>query len=167
MLLKEHAIRIENVKRKNTTYRLYIFNCKDCNKELKIQIQTLKRHSGKCNRCVQRGIPFQATFNELKKTSARRDFECNLTFIEFLDFTNETKCHYCYSEIKWNPYTKDDNGKVLSRAYNLDRKDSVKGYSKENCVVCCWRCNQTKNNVYSYEEWFGMTSYFRNRKNES
>lgn len=164
MLLKEKAIRIENIKRDNTTYRIYVYKCTDCDKELKIQVQTLKRHSGKCTRCVQRGEPYKALYNELIKNSKRRNIEFSLSFNEFLEYTKEYSCHYCYNEIKWNPFTKDNEGNILSRAYNLDRKDSSKGYIKENCVVCCWRCNQTKNNVYSYEEWFGMTSYFRNKK---
>ena len=42
--------------------------------------------------------------------------------IESLGLTEEEKCHYCGAEL---------------RGYNLDRKDNTKGYSKENCVVCC------------------------------
>lgn len=38
-------------------------------------------------------------------------------------------------------------------AYYLDRKDSFEGYSVENCVVCCSRCNQAKSNFFTYEQW--------------
>lgn len=48
--------------------------------------------------------------------------------------------------------------------YNLDRIDNNKGYIFSNLVVCCWRCNNSKGNRYSFEEWFGMTKFFRDKK---
>jgi hypothetical protein len=55
------------------------------------------------------------------------------------------------------------DGKATSRAYQLDRKDNALGYSVDNCVVCCHRCNDAKSNGYDYEEWYGMTAYFRSK----
>jgi hypothetical protein len=40
-----------------------------------------------------------------------------------------------------------------STAYNLDRKDATKGYFRDNCVACCARCNRSKSNTFSFEEW--------------
>ena len=50
---------------------------------------------------------------------------------------------------------------VRSTAYNLDRKDSIKGYTKENCVVCCKRCNRAKSNLFSYEEWLEIGKFIQ------
>jgi len=84
--------------------------------------------------------------------------ECNLKFEEFLEFTSITKCHYCNAQINWVKH----GGKS---AYYLDRKDNDKGYSKSNCVVCCPRCNFGKSSRFTYDEWYGMTKYFRDRQN--
>jgi|SRR5579872_400492 len=32
-------------------------------------------------------------------------------------------------------------------AISIDRKDSLKGYVAENVVLCCWRCNQMKQDL--------------------
>lgn len=71
-------------------------------------------------------------------------------------FTKIKVCHYCWDEIVWKEHD--------ARRYNLDRKDNRQGYSAENCVVCCSRCNMGKSNMFSYDEWYGMTSYLRYRE---
>ena len=65
-----------------------------------------------------------------------------------LDFTKINNCHYCGDDILWVKHT----GTGQHR-YNLDRKDSNKGYSKDNCVVCCKKCNYMKGSEFSYEEF--------------
>jgi len=79
----------------------------------------------------------------------------DITFEQFLEFTNISECHYCNSPIVWK--------KSGSRTYNLDRKDNNKGYLLNNLVVCCYKCNKGKREIYTYEEWYGMTEYFRKR----
>jgi hypothetical protein len=37
----------------------------------------------------------------------------------------------------------------------------------DNCVVCCGRCNKSKSNTFSYEEWLavgGAIERFRNER---
>ncbi len=48
----------------------------------------------------------------------------------------------------------------------LDRKDNDVGYIFDNVVSCCWRCNDAKSNAYTYLEWFNMTKYFRDLKDD-
>ena len=76
---------------------------------------------------------------------------------EFLEFTSTTSCHYCHAGITWTKFNVTKHG----NAYNLDRKDHTKNYVKENLVVCCARCNWGKQDQFTYEEWYGMTAYFR------
>jgi hypothetical protein len=62
-----------------------------------------------------------------------------LTYDNFLAFTEIKKCHYCGEPVDWQPYNKQTS--------NLDRKDNTKGYGVENCVVCCGTCNKMKRNM--------------------
>ncbi len=170
MLRKEDALTTELVEYdsirsgKKRKQRVYIYKCIECDNLVRSQQQTLKSHSGKCNICGQRGEPFRARYNELLKNSVRRNYEITLTFEEFLTFTKINNCHYCLEHIIWYPYTRDIvNRKAMSRKYQLDRKNNDLGYTLENCVVCCTRCNYSKNARYTYEEWYGMTEYFRNK----
>ena len=84
-----------------------------------------------------------------------RKIEVSLTYEEFLEFTKTSKCFYCDAAVKWKEFSSGGYG------YNLDRKDNSLSYTKENCVVCCKRCNMGKRDTFTFEEWYGMTSYFR------
>jgi hypothetical protein len=74
--------------------------------------------------------------------------------------TSGAGCHYCHAPVYWAKVNK--TGKPFG--YNLDRKDSAEGYTNQNCVICCHRCNRGKNNLFTYDEWFAMTSMFRKRR---
>ena len=45
------------------------------------------------------------------------------------------------------------NGKFISHARFLDRKDNTQGYLKDNCVVCCTSCNKLRSNKFTYKEF--------------
>lgn len=60
--------------------------------------------------------------------------------------------------VESNVFTVENAINTQTRTYG---KDNSLGYSVSNCVVCCHRCNDAKSNGYSYEQWFGMTAYFR------
>jgi hypothetical protein len=53
--------------------------------------------------------------------------------------------------------------KKHGQGHQLDRKDNHLGYLPGNVAPCCGRCNAAKGSRYSYEEWWGMTAYFRDR----
>jgi hypothetical protein len=99
----------------------------------------------------KRKRPFEAVYNSFIHTSERDGKPNTLTYEEFVAFANIPECHYCGAEIVWRMYTYF-RGKHQLR-YNLDRKDNAVGYTKENCVVCCKRCNQAKLNHFTYDEW--------------
>jgi hypothetical protein len=40
------------------------------------------------------------------------------------------------------------------------------GYVEVNVVGCCKRCNIAKGNRFTYDEWYGMTEYFRRATGE-
>ena len=171
MLDKKDAIRVDVVEYgeslrfgKFRKQKVYIFLCVECKSEIRSQGQHLIKHSGKCVSCSQFNDPYRASYNELIRTCERRDREISLTYEDFLTFTKISECHYCRSKIIWHPHTKKNGREVLgSRSYKLDRMDNNLGYTKINCVVCCWKCNSAKGNKYTYEEWYGMTAFLRNK----
>lgn len=102
-----------------------------------------------------------------KMSSYRRD--ATLKKVEFLLNKEEFKeklqgdCHYCGEKPKlWSPYISETgdpfsryNGKV-DKEYmistkvpvnGVDRISSKKGYTIDNTVSCCWKCNMMKNTL--------------------
>lgn len=107
-----------------------------------------------CLKC--RGYkPFESLFNRLGHSGKHH---VSITFSQFLEFTKIKNCHYCSAPIAW--VSRATAEQKASRC-NLDRKDSAKGYSKNNCVVCCTRCNRAKNNHFTYEEWMQIGDLIR------
>lgn len=92
-------------------------------------------------------FPFKRTFTKLKKSAERKSLPLSITYEQFLEFTKINECFYCKNKINWIKH-----GKKVS-SYNLDRKDSFKGYHVDNVVVCCWKCNNLKSNKVSHEDF--------------
>jgi hypothetical protein len=128
--------------------------CATC--EIGFWIRPSRRSRKYCSQTCSRGKqgawkrPYEWMYNRLVKTCEQTKWALELTYEDFRTFTFIDMCHYCDAKIPWQPYaTRAKNG----CAYYLDRKDSFKGYSVYNCVVCCSRCNQSKSNSFTYEQW--------------
>ncbi len=131
---------------------VYILQCKDCNNN-EVKLRKSEFDHGiirKCKFCANKKRPHESIYNQLKKNE--RNIDVLLTYDEYLEFTKETNCYYCNALISWYPYGME-KGEYHTRAYFLDRKDHNGPYSKENCVVCCTRCNRFKSNFFSFEEF--------------
>lgn len=74
-----------------------------------------------------------------RKGRRARELEFNLTREEFEELI-EDNCYYC--GIK--PNTKAEKNKQTFFWNGIDRLDSSKGYTKNNCVTCCKDCNKAK-----------------------
>lgn len=158
--------------------RYYKCKCstKECNVISDIDIYVFKKWSGYCKKCsnlkkltaIDRKLhttakrPYEALYNNLIKQAKRRKKQFSLTLNDFVEFTKQSRCHYCYSNITWTKVNLSTNGFRT----NLDRKDNSKGYEVENLVVCCWRCNNGRRNLFTYEEWFRMTKFFRDNTDQ-
>lgn len=82
-------------------------------------------------------------------SAKKRNLEWNLTKEEFTKLT-QSNCQYCNIEPKQE---RKPPGAYGSYIYNgIDRIDSLLGYVIENCVPCCFQCNQAKMD-YSLEEF--------------
>ena len=80
----------------------------------------------KCNTSKTRGIGFELTLS---------------------DFTRLVKKKTCYYSGQKLVLRQGDRNNLT-----LDRKDSTKGYTKENTVVCAWWVNQMKNELFEKPE---------------
>jgi hypothetical protein len=96
------------------------------------------------------------------------DQTVEIAYEQFLSLISKSVCHYCHAPVtrtKFNPAGTKRNGgtRKAHNAYYLDRKDNAKGYTIDNLVTCCTRCNYAKGDRFTYEEWFEMTECFRRR----
>jgi|HubBroStandDraft_1064217.scaffolds.fasta_scaffold20558_4 hypothetical protein len=104
--------------------------------------------------------PFEALYHILASEARRSRFSrVEMSYIEFLSFTSIKQCHYCGELLQWAE--RINREKLPYTGYNLDRKDSSLGYTKENCVACCCFCNRTKGNRFTYDEFKLIASTIR------
>jgi hypothetical protein len=151
--------------------RIY-YKCRcDCGIEVDVLSDNLncgKRKSTKSCGCLQKELtalrtrlePYRNIFNHLLKAARQRNIEVTLSFNDYIDIiNNNTNCHYCSTLLVWSEF----GGPNRYMGYNIDRKDNDLGYTRDNCVACCDRCNKSKSNIWSYNEWRKMTSCFRSQ----
>jgi hypothetical protein len=139
------------------------WKCKcDCGNEGIVPSHSLRCHKSESCGCTKKLPSYMALYNFLLRASNISNKACELTFEDFVHFTSTTKCHYCNAPIQWI-----EHNLRCGKSYHLDRMNNSIGYTKNNCVVCCTRCNLSKGDRYTYSEWHLMTECFRNRKIEA
>ncbi len=70
-------------------------------------------------------------FSQVKSRAKKRKLNFDLTLDTYVAIISDGICAYCSS-----PLPECGSG--------LDRKDSTLGYSVNNCVPCCRRCNEIR-----------------------
>jgi hypothetical protein len=97
----------------------------------------------------------EAQFREAKRLALLRKSIWDLTLEDFKEFSKISTCVYCGNEIRWGEIRprKDRKCGRVSDNLNLDRIDNSKGYTKNNVLVCCKRCNQVRNSHFTVEEF--------------
>lgn len=76
--------------------------------------------------------------NRIKNDKQKTD----LTYEDYVEFTNIKNCTYCNSLIPWVEYGDNTPG------FFLDRKINSLCHMKSNLVVCCGICNFTKRDFF-------------------
>lgn len=102
------------------------------------------------------------TYFNYKRSATVRGLEFSLSFEDFLALTKQN-CIYCGSEPKGIQKTPSLNGNHI---YNgLDRVNNNLGYTIENVVPCCKRCNKGKSNISKEEflEWIDSVYRYQHR----
>jgi hypothetical protein len=156
--MKQISLKPENAieRRAHTNGRKYfLFKCGtvNCSNTLSVGAAPcqLKRATGYCTSCHRKKRPYGIIFNRIAENSKQKSIPNSLTYSQFLEFTKVKVCVYCEELVEWMEHIPAHYRGHYG--YNLDRKDSSKGYSKENCVVCCKICNWSKNELFSHEEF--------------
>jgi hypothetical protein len=95
------------------------------------------------------GAAFSALLNEYKQSARKNGVVFFLSDNEFRKLTS-SDCYYCGQKpegIRWSASRRE------SYSFNgVDRKEGILGYSLDNCVSCCWDCNEMKSDR-SHEEF--------------
>lgn len=87
--------------------------------------------------------------SQYKLSDRRKGLEYDVD-IDYLISVFSKKCIYCDS----------------SERIGLDRKDNNIGHMKYNCVPCCYRCNTTRQNNFTFEEMIKLGVAIKEIDNE-
>lgn len=147
-------IAIEKVSTPNTNSGGYYWNCLcDCGNYKKVRVGHLTTGNVKSCGCLSKLPNGKAAFNAMYYRygydASRRGYSFELTKDQFKKLTSQN-CHYCNTK----PETEFCHCNYLTPyiCNGIDRKDNSKGYSLDNCLPCCGRCNRMKMED-NYEEF--------------
>jgi len=98
------------------------------------------------------GYQLTAKLRGYKERALQKNQEWKLTDDEALEcFVSD--CYYCGQRSVWDLRTLPAGAKL--KPSGIDRLKNDVGYTKENVVPCCYRCNVAKNNL-EIEDFLGM-----------
>lgn len=98
-------------------------------------------------------------FRRLKKNSFQDKVPVNMTETEFVEWFNrqEMKCHYCKAQLEF-VYGRHWNWNGLT----IDRVNPQIGYTIDNIVLACRRCNIIKGHWFTKDQMLEIaTKYLR------
>lgn len=128
---------------------LYLAKC-NCGNDFEIVYDQFKRGdkiSCGCRRGAKFGLSSKTLgnhYSNYKKGAKQRKYSFDLTIEEFKDLVTD-KCAYCGENPVLNLKTID---KEKCYVFNgIDRVNSNFGYSVDNCVSCCSKCNYAKRSM--------------------
>ena len=151
---KNQAYEVLNFDHKNRENRLfYKVKCLKCGSELIMRKDSILGASDKgCIKCKGNNkIPNSNSiknilFGHYKSMAIYRGLHWDLTKEQFNNLISEN-CYYCGNTPKEQQSLKRYNKTGIPVLTNgVDRIDSNKGYSIDNCVPCCTICNRMKLN---------------------
>lgn len=136
----------------------------DCGKETEVSDYLLKKGMSASCGCIDsilvralskpRGADgLSQVFASYRSNALRRNYTFKLSIDQLESLTKEN-CFYCNSEpsnrsVRGSTQEIRDHGGYI---YNgIDRMDNTKGYSLDNCVACCSKCNIAKSDMSTAE----------------
>lgn len=173
------VIAFDHVQNKRLYYKCI---CKNCGANIIVRKDgILDVQSTKCIRCKGNGVipskhsPINVYRYHYKQGALSRGFEWNLSNAEFEHLISQD-CYYCgekpkaIQSLKRYIHVKDD-----IKVNGIDRLDSLKGYTIDNCVPCCTMCNRMKLNytvdnfiqhVHKIANYYKSSTTIENATNE-
>lgn len=152
---------IERKRENNTTF--YICNC-DCGNQIITTHSNLLSDSCRSCGCLQKELLSKRSIKSLKEVIVNQIYtyykrNAKVRLIEWYLTKDQVSelvfqpCFYC--EIIGGTITKTNHGNRAMANNGIDRKDNTLPYTIENCLPCCKRCNQAKNDMsfYEFKEW--------------
>lgn len=154
--------------------------CKcECGTERIISGGNLKGGKSKSCGCLQKQIVFEKNSLPIGESSG-----LNVLYKNYINSANARHLVFCLSKDDFEKLTKQNcrycgieprqikkptNGNVGIYIYNgIDRIDSKKGYTVDNCVPCCGNCNYAKKRMTEeeFKEWVKrIYNYFVKNEN--
>ena len=115
----------------------------------KIRIQKMCSNCRKTNsHRIGIDTAFKTLFSDYKRNAKTRHFEFSISENDFKSLTQQA-CFYCGNAPTYVKHAKRGN-----YIYNgVDRRNNDIGYTMENCVPCCKKCNYAKHTLTT-EEFF-------------
>lgn len=89
-----------------------------------------------------------ALFGQYKRGAKHRHLQFDLTNKDFISIVGQA-CHYCHAA-PLHPYLRGASASPFV-GNGIDRYDGTQGYTLNNCVPCCKRCNFSKNTMHGDE----------------
>lgn len=130
--------------------------CNKCGTNRSIEYFAIDRsrkrgHASTCKFCKRkyskkiyssRKTSIDMRFSSLVHTTKKKNLELSITKDQYEKIIKNKNCHYC------------DIPLDTQRGYCLDRKDNNLGYILNNVLPCCARCNMSRQDNFTTEEWF-------------
>lgn len=91
---------------------------------------------------------FNETYGQYKKSARMRGYAFELSKEQFREIITQP-CIYCGETLTQEKTKRDANGTF--KYTGIDRYDNTKGYTLDNAVPCCCKCNRIKTDM-SIEE---------------
>ncbi len=97
-----------------------------------------------------------------KKANAKKEgIKFTIKKREFIKWYKSQKLECIYCNIKPENFKQTEDTHLLTQIIlGIDRTDNKKGYDIDNITLSCRRCNNIKNNFFSYEEMKFIGSKF-------
>lgn len=126
----------------------------DCGKEFNYRVDLLSRKKG-CRECGQKfggqsrilnnfRAAKKAYFMSYFRNARKRNLNFSLTQEEFDNLISQN-CYYCGMSPQDQSYLSKSTKKYAKfYASGIDRMDNNLGYTMDNCLPCCTKCNMMK-----------------------
>lgn len=138
-----------------------------CGKETLVKASDLKRGHTKSCGCFGKDSFMSALsclYSNYRRGALRRGLSFDISLERFRSIIAEN-CEYCGAE----PFQKfHKKGARATVTYSgIDRKDNSVGYTDDNCIPCCGRCNFGKGSMTpdQFRDWIKQVYRFQFKTN--